>query len=43
MNAPNEINAAALKTGTTEKVTPMMAQYLRTTFLTYFSSLYCAG
>lgn len=24
MNAPNEINAAALKTGATEKVTPMM-------------------
>ncbi|KFC65980.1 DNA mismatch repair protein MutS [Massilia sp. LC238] len=29
MNAPNEINAAALKTGATEKVTPMMQQYLR--------------
>ncbi|VXC71381.1 hypothetical protein MASSI9I_90425 [Massilia sp. 9I] len=24
MNAPNEINAAAIKTGATEKVTPMM-------------------
>ncbi|MCC2970641.1 DNA mismatch repair protein MutS [Massilia sp. IC2-476] len=29
MNAPNEINAAAIKTGATEKVTPMMQQYLR--------------
>ena len=29
MNAPNEINAAALKTSPAEKVTPMMAQYLR--------------
>jgi len=29
MNAPNEINAAALKTSPAEKVTPMMQQYLR--------------
>ena len=29
MNAPTEINAAALKTSPAEKVTPMMAQYLR--------------
>ncbi|PWF47755.1 DNA mismatch repair protein MutS [Massilia glaciei] len=27
--APNEINAAAIKNGATEKVTPMMQQYLR--------------
>ncbi|MFC0252985.1 DNA mismatch repair protein MutS [Massilia consociata] len=29
MNAPNEINAAAIKSSPAEKVTPMMAQYLR--------------
>ncbi len=29
MNAPSEINAAALKSAATEKLTPMMQQYLR--------------
>ena len=29
MNAPSEINAAALKSSAAEKVTPMMQQYLR--------------
>jgi hypothetical protein len=29
MNAPSEINAAALKASTAEKHTPMMQQYLR--------------
>lgn len=41
--APKEINAAALKNSATEKLTPMMQQYLSTTFLTYFSPLNCAG
>jgi len=30
--APKEINAAAIKNGATEKLTPMMQQYLRMTF-----------
>lgn len=29
---PTEINAAALKNSTTEKISPMMQQYLRVTF-----------
>jgi DNA mismatch repair protein MutS len=29
MNVPAEINAAAVKNGPAEKVTPMMQQYLR--------------
>lgn len=41
--APKEINAAAIKNSATEKLTPMMQQYLSTTFLTYFSPLNCAG
>ena len=31
--APKEINAAAIKNSATEKLTPMMQQYLRATFL----------